>query len=127
MSKNKWQVQDEFWNSFGLPAYDENIAFTADTMPAYPHITYEAKNGIWDQDLNLSASLWYHSNSWEEISLKADEILAQIVHGKIIKVDGGYFWFKSPEGTPFAQRMAAEGDPSIRRIVLTVIAEALTE
>lgn len=124
---DKWQAQDQFWNSFGLPAYDENIAFTADTMPAYPHITYEAKNGIWDQDLSLSASLWYRSNSWVEISRKADEILAEITHGKMIKVDNGYLWIKSPDGTPFAQRMGSEGDPSLRRIVLTVTAEALTE
>jgi len=127
MDKDKWQVQDDFWNSFGLPAYDENTVFTSGTMPAYPHITYEAKNGIWDQDLSLSASLWYRSTSWKEISQKADEILASIVHGKMVKVKGGYFWFKTPSGTPFAQRMAAEGDSSLRRIILTVTAEALTE
>lgn len=125
--KDQWQVQNDFWNSFGLPAYDENTVFTAGTMPAYPHITYEAKIGIWDQDLSLSASLWYKSTSWKEISQKADEILADIVHGKMIKIKGGYFWIKTPSGTPFAQRMSAEGDASLRRILLTVIAEALTE
>lgn len=124
---DNWQVQDSFWNSFGIPAYDENTVFTGGTMPAYPHITYEAQNGIFEQELSLSASLWYRSNSWAEISQKADEILNRIKHGIIIKTDNGYFWIKSPEGSPSAQRMSVEGDSSIRRIVLMVNAEALAE
>lgn len=126
---DKWQIQDQFWNSFGIPAYDENSVFSQekDQIPAYPHITYEAQNGVWNQNLSLSASLWYRSTSWREISQKADEILAYIKHGVMLKVDQGYFWIKAPEGTPFAQRMGSDGDDLIKRIYLSVNAEALTE
>lgn len=122
-----WQIQDQFWNSFGIPAYDENTVFDEDEMPAYPHITYEAQNGIWNQNLSLSASIWYRSTSWKEISQKANEILATINRGLILKVDQGYFWIKAPEGTPFAQRIGTDGDDQVKRIYISINAEALTE
>lgn len=122
-----WQIQDQFWNSFGIPAYDENTVFDKDEMPAYPHITYEAQNGIWNQNLSLSASIWYRSTRWEEASQKANEILARINRGLILKVDQGYFWIKAPEGTPFAQRVGTDGDDQVKRIYISINAEALTE
>lgn len=122
-----WQIQDQFWNSFGIPAYDENTVFDEDEMPAYPHITYEAQNGIWNQNLSLSASIWYRSTRWEEASQKANEILARINRGLILKVDQGYFWIKAPEGTPFAQRIGTDGDDQVKRIYISINAEALTE
>ena len=122
-----WQIQDQFWNSFGIPAYDENTVFDEDEMPAYPHITYEAQNGIWNQNLSLSASIWYRSTRWEEASQKANEILAKINRGLILKVDQGYFWIKAPEGTPFAQRIGTDGDDQVKRIYISINAEALTE
>ena len=122
-----WQIQYQFWNSFGIPAYDENTVFDEDEMPAYPHITYEAQNGIWNQNLSLSASIWYRSTRWEEASQKANEILARINRGLILKVDQGYFWIKAPEGTPFAQRIGTDGDDQVKRIYISINAEALTE
>lgn len=122
---DKWQAQDTFWNSFGLPAYDENTML--DEEPAYPYLTYEAQDGAIDQTLSLSASLWYRSTSWREISLKADEIHAAVKHGVIIRVNGGFLWIKSPEGAPFAQRMTSGGDEDVKRMYITLSAEALTE
>ena len=125
---DKWQAQDQFWNSFGIPAYDENTVFSEGDEPAYPHITYEAQNGVMGQQLGLSASIWYRSESWAAISQKADEILARVKHGVIIMVNGGYFWIKLPETTPFAQRVGNDGsDELVKRIYISLSAESLTE
>lgn len=125
---DRWQTQQAFWSSFGLPAYDEQTTFDEGTLPAYPHITYESASGIIGQTLNISASLWYRSDSWEEIKKKADEILASIVEMRgPLKIDGGFFWIRIPESTRFAQPMASgSSDEKIKRIYLTVEAESLT-
>ena len=38
--ENKWQAIDRFWNSFGIPAYDESSVPQGATMP---YITYHAE------------------------------------------------------------------------------------
>lgn len=118
---NKWQAINEFWNSFGLAAYDEN------SVPAgarLPYITYRASTGAINNMIILSASIWYYSDSWKDISDKADEIAAEIGYGHItIPVEGGYLMITS--GTPFAQRMSDE-DHAIRRIYINTQAEFLT-
>lgn len=122
---DKWQAQDHFWNSFGIPAYDQNTEFTSGDQPSYPHITYEAQAGILEQPLALSASIWYRSGSWKEVSQKADEILKAIKGGRVMSIDNGYLWFMVPDRTPFAQRVAS-GDDAIKRILISVEAECLT-
>lgn len=122
---DKWQAQDEFWNSFGLPAYDENTDLDNVDIPGFNHITYQAMGGVIDQFLPLSASLWYKSTSWAAISKKADEILSRICNGVIIAIDNGYFWLKIPDETPFAQRLES-GQDGVYRLYLTIEAECLT-
>ena len=129
---DKWKAQHEFWSSFGLPAYDENTVLTEglEDSPGFPFITYQAVGGIMGQMLAISASLWYRSSSWAEISQKADEMLRQIQNEMLtspVEIDGGYFWIKIPEATPFAQRMGSGTDDDlIKRILITVEAESLT-
>ena len=119
---DKWQAIDLFWNSFGLPAYDQN---TVPSDAAFPYITYNASSGAMGGLIVLSASIWYYSESWEDISKKADQIAREIGHGyKIMSVDGGYLWIT--RGTPFAQRMSDEADDKIRRMYINTQAEFLT-
>ena len=122
---DKWQAQDAFWNSFGIPAYDENVDLDIDDIEGFNHITYQAMGGNLGQMLLLSASLWYKSNSWAEISQKADEILQRIYKGVVVRLDNGYFWLKVPENTPFAQRMDS-GQGNIRRMYISIEAESLS-
>lgn len=122
---NKWQAINEFWNSFGIPAYDESSVISGGNSPEPPYITYEAQTGGLGQVLTLTASLWYKSSSWQDISQKADEIAEYIGVGyKIMDVDGGYLWVV--RGQPFAQRMNDPDDDMIRRIYVIVNAEFLT-
>lgn len=120
---NKYQALDTFWNSFNIPAYDEN---TVPDDAVMPYITYNVATDSLGQVLPLSASLWYRSNSWQAISDKAEEIAERIGdNGYFIqKLDAGYMWLT--KGTPFAQRIQTE-DRDIRQIYINVTAEFLTK
>jgi len=117
---DKAQATQKFWESFGLPAYDEN---TVPDGAALPYITYQVKTASIDEPVYPSASIWYKSRSWEAISKKADEIAEAIRQMPTIKIDGGRMFVTT--GAPFAQRMSDEDD-SIRRILLQVNIEFLT-
>lgn len=119
---DKWQAIDAFWNSFSLPAYDENSVPDNAVMP---YITYGAAVSSFEQPITLLGSIWYRDTSWMAISRKADEIARYIGESyKAIKLDDGYVVLT--KGSPFAQRMADEDD-AVRRMYIMVDAEFCTE
>ena len=112
----------QFWNSFGLTAYEEN---TVPTDAAFPYITYQLVTDSFYREIPLTASLWYRSESWTTINAKTEEISQKISRGgKIISCDGGTIWLK--RGQPFAQNMGDESDNLIKRKYLNITAEYLT-
>ena len=112
----------QFWNSFGLTAYEEN---SVPDDATFPYITYQLVTDSFDREIPLTASLWYRSESWTEINAKTDEISQKISRGgKIISCDGGAIWLK--RGQPFAQNMGDESDDLIKRKYLNVTAEFIT-
>ena len=112
----------QFWNSFGLTAYEEN---TVPTDAAFPYITYQLVTDSFDIEIPLTASIWYRSESWAGINAKTDEISQKISRGgKIILCDGGAIWLK--RGQPFAQNMGDESDDLIKRKYLNITAEFMT-
>ena len=112
----------QFWNIFGLTAYEEN---TVPDDAAFPYITYQLVTDSFDRELPLTASLWYRSESWTAINAKAEEISQTISRGgKIISCDGGAIWLK--RGQPFAQSMGDESDDLIKRKYLNITAEFMT-
>lgn len=113
---DNWKSLQQFWESFSIPAYDEN---TVPDSAVMPYITYEAGESGFDTMTALTASIWYYSSSWAAISQKADEINDRLRYGGIV-TNG--IWIK--RGTPFAQRMS-DPDARIRRIVLNVEVEYL--
>lgn len=123
---NKWQAQYSFWSRFGIPAYNEQTSIDA-SLEQYPYISYEAVSGEIDQVATVNASLWYKSNSWEAISLKADEIERSIEYGGVtVPTDTGMMWVHKSNTTPFAQPMdSGFGNNQIKRINLTVEIEFL--
>lgn len=120
---DKSQAIYNLWSQFGLPVYDEN---TVPDDAVFPFITYSTALNSLGNVVSLSASLWYHSTSWQEASQKAEEIAEYIgKYGHIsIPIDGGYFFVTL--GSPFAQRMSDEGDRLIRRIYILLDCEFLT-
>lgn len=118
---DKWQGLQEFWSSFGLPAYDE------DTVPQdaeMPYIVYEAATAGFENPIPISANLWYRSTSWKEISQKTEEIAERLKSLYLLPIgDKEYIMFA--QGSPFAQRMRDE-DGGIRRMYINVMVEYLT-
>ena len=112
----------QFWNSFGLTAYEEN---TVPDDATFPYITYQLVTDSFDREVQVTASLWYRSESWTAINAKTDEISQKISRGgKIISCDGGAIWLK--RGQPFAQSMGDESDDLIKRKDLNITAEFMT-
>ena len=112
----------QFWNSFGLTAYEEN---TVPDDAAFPYITYQLVTDSFDYEIPLTASIWYRSESWTAINAKTEEVSQRIGRGgKIIPCDGGAIWLK--RGPPFAQSMGDESDNLIKRKYLNITAEYMT-
>lgn len=111
---NAMQALNNFWNSFGLPAYDVN---TIPDDAVLPYITYEVSKDFFNSIVIRSASLWYRSPLWSAITEKEQQISNFISRGGFfIKCDEGGVWIK--RGTPWAQRMSDPSDDMVRRIVL---------
>ena len=112
-----WQ---DFMSSFGVTAYDEN---TVPEDATFPRLTYEYAVSNFDSPVTISASLWYYSRKWKEITEKSEEIYDVIGDsGKLLPIEGGYLWVK--RGDPFAQRMRDEND-NVRRIYINFTVEYL--
>ena len=53
----------EFWNSFGLKAFEENYVKDADEngnpiKPEFPYITYQLVTDSFDREVMATASVW---------------------------------------------------------------------
>ena len=118
---NKAQAIDNFWNSFGIPAYE--VTTVDEEVVGDFYITYEVVTDSLDRPVPMSASIWQkHSTSWESVSLKADQISNALVQVKSIPLDTGFLYIT--RGQPFAQRVADE-DETVRRIYINIMAEFL--
>lgn len=110
------QALHSFWGGFSLPVFDEN---TVPEKTAFPYITYEASRDFFGTTLAQSASLWYYSKSWAEITEKEEQIAQYIGRGgKMVVYDNGAFWIRM--GQPFAQRLPDASDDMVRRIALNI-------
>lgn len=120
----KGQAIQKFWESFGIPAYDET---SVPDKAQFPYITYQVHTSSLDGLCITNASIWYRSYSWKEISEKTEEISKAIaqMNPPSVKIDGGRFYVT--KGVPFAQRMRDESDDAIRRMLLNINYEFLTE
>lgn len=118
---NKIQALSSFWNSFNLIAYDEN---TVPDDAQLPYITYEVSSDSFGKVLAQTASLWYRSSSWSDITSKEQEIANYITRGgRLVKYDDGAMWIQREQ--PWAQRMNDPDDKMIRRIILNISVEFL--
>lgn len=120
---DKAQALQNFWESFGIPAYEQTTVPESATMP---YITYSVSTDSLGNVVNMYASIWYHSTSWKDISEKTEQIARYIVgmNPPSIKFDGGRLYIA--KGTPFAQRMEDPNDDMIRRMYLNIQAEYLS-
>lgn len=116
---NKAQAIQTFFESFGVPAYEES---TVTDNAVMPYITYSMVSDSIDHPIAMAASIWDKTYSWENVSRIADAISDALVQVKSIPLDIGYIYIT--RGTPFAQRMVDEDD-TIRRIYINLMVEYL--
>ena len=108
-----------------MTAYQEDTVPTGENKPSFPYLTYEVATGSWDEPTALSVSLWYRSTSWVAPNAKAQEISETISRGGVyVPCDGGAIYIT--RGTPFA-RSASDTDDMVRRKILNIMVEYLTE
>lgn len=119
---NKLQAYSAFWSGFGWPAYDENSVPASneqERISRLPYITYETATDDFGRPLALTASLWDRSTEWTSVAEKESQISDFIGRGgRMIAYENGAMWIK--RGSPWSQRMAEEGNDTIRRIVLNI-------
>ena len=119
---DKGQAIQAFWESFGIPAYDDGRVPKNATMP---YITYDVSIDSLGTVLQMSASLWYHSLTWEAVTAKADEISEHIqrMSPPAMEIDGGRIYIT--RGSPFAQRLT-DPDQTIRHMLILINVEYFT-
>lgn len=113
---NKVQTLNEFWNGFGLKAYDENGVPDGTSLP---YITYETIVDSFGYPTAQTASIWYRSSRWVEVTEKEMQIADFIGRGgRMLAYTGGAMWIKM--ANPWAQRMTDASDDMVKRIILNV-------
>lgn len=123
---DKMHAYHQFWNSFGIPAFDElTVPDEINGIKVVPpYITYETATDDFDNTLFLTASIWYRDESWEAVTEKEKQIAEYIGRGgQTVHYDDGAFWIK--KRSPWAQRMQDPDDDMIRRIILQYSIEFL--
>jgi hypothetical protein len=115
---NKWLALNEWFESFGVKAYQEQ---TVSEKAVLPYIAYELAFGDIDNSpLSLTFSYFERSTNWEGCYQKVEQISADIGRwGKRLVVDGGFLVIQ--RGQPFAQPLDdMDGDKDIRRMVFNI-------
>lgn len=131
---NKQQAYSEFWNGFGVLAFEENSA------PAVSDVKSIAKSLGLPEDIWIAyqvivddighpvyptASIYSKSTSWERVDLLTNTISERIQKMNTIKLDDGRMFIT--KGSPFAQHQLESEELSIRRVILNLGIEFFTE
>lgn len=132
---NKQQAYNQFWQSFGVLAFEENAIPDDETIQSmidagyaaakYPYITYQVLIDDIDSPIVPTASIWDRNTSWQRIDELANAISEHISRMQTIKLDHGRMFIY--KGTPFAQHMGSDNDNTIKRNILNIGVEFLTE
>lgn len=124
MIKEVATTLNQFFNSFGVPAYITNFAYTASAneseyLPAeMPYITYDAYIGSTLQTVPVGVRIWYSAQTIQtEMYEIADKILGRIKGGLQVPCGNGYLYIYP--GNPYAQPAASE-NPSVCVMYLNI-------
>jgi hypothetical protein len=124
-SMTKEEALHTFFSQFGT-VYQEDSVPAGEHAPAFPFGTYELATDSFNNEVPVSFNWWTRSSSWSTANAKAREIAETIGRGgAVLRCDGGAVWIK--RGTPFARSMGDESDSMIKRKILNLTLEFLTE
>lgn len=119
---DKWQAIHSFFEYSDIPVYEEN---SVPSDATYPRITYEARTGSIDDVVTISASVWDKNTSWESVDLIVNALENRIDTYGCPIIDGGRY--RVYKGSPFAQRMGEPDNDLIRRCMLQINFEFMTQ
>ena len=119
----------DFWNSFNIPAFEENSVPTGEDAPAYPYITYQLVIDNFGSQVQTSASVYDRDkdnySALFQVLQKTAEIRKKISRGGImLAFDSGVVWLKP--NTPFSQIMGDSENNAVRRAYLNMTAEFIS-
>jgi hypothetical protein len=119
----KLQAINSFLSSFGIPAYEENAIYAADTVLPLPYITYGIQlDNYRGGERPLLATAWYRTTTLKPLEDIQTAIAQRIgISGIVIPCDGGYVWIK--RGTPFAQFLDDPSDKFVKRVIFNLLVE----
>ena len=118
---NKYEALCEFYNSFGIPAYEE---FSVDENAEMPYIKYEVvTSGFDSENTALSLQILYKSDSLTKIDAMTDKLSDALRDGIKLKCDEGYIILY--RGEPFAQNVVS-GDKSVKCKYVNITADFIT-
>ncbi len=117
---NREQALNDFWNSFGVKAYDVNTV--PDDAPD-KKITYEVVVSDLNNQVPCTIYIYDRSTSWKGVTNIQYLIDERLKNGGVtIPFDGGVIWIC--KASPFALRLDGEKD-TIRRIAINLQIEYL--
>lgn len=113
-----------FFGSFGLPAYPDTAVPPG---AAFPYVSYEPLvSAFGDGPVALTANLWYFTGRESLPGAKARQIAEALgPGGRVLPCDGGYIWLR--RGSPWCRSLTEGDDPALKRRLLNLTAEFLTE
>ena len=118
----KEQAIHNFWNSFGVPAYDEN---TVPDDAVLPYITYEVAVDDFGHTVISATNIWDKSTSWNGVTSILELVTNELgLGGTTRRYDGGLMWIM--RGTPFARRVP-DDNQNIRHISINIETEFISE
>lgn len=118
---NKYQALYEFYNSFGIPAYEEN---SVPEDAELPYITYEILTADLDMDnVAISCQIYFKSNSLMKINAITEKLYNALSGGLKLKCDTGYIVLY--RGRPFAQNRPS-GDKTVKAKYINISADYIT-
>lgn len=103
-----------YFNTFakknGLKAYP-STSVPDDII--FPWMTYEFKEAEFNEDVNITVNLWYHTDSEAQPNATARALKKYVQENSLISCDNGAIWVKI--GSPFVQSLTDEVDRSVKR------------
>ena len=111
------QALNEYYNSFGIPAYHEH---TVPDNAELPYITFSLQQSDFSGPVTHYVQVFDRSYSNSRIVSVADRIVGDIKRGKMLPYDGGFACLR-PED-PLIQLLveAKEGGPPERRAYINL-------
>ena len=122
---NKYEALNEFWNSFGVPAYEMYSVPTGKDKPAFPYIVFTADVDNISEPVSLFANVYTRSNTWLGCNAIAERIAERVgLGGCCVPIEGGGMWIK--RGNGFMSNLGDDEDDLIKRKYIHIEVEFIT-